>query len=314
MQLRNVTTEIAEQFTRTGTWLLAVDDVRRLLELDYVRFYQDIYNAAHRPSGTVEVSTVTAEFGPENVGELVDLLELFAGNEAERRLGDVGAFIAHPDRVSLTQRLLETAADQARNHGIDRSSFRGMLRTLGSYERARDTYFAEFFSRDAIMEDAVGRFLDGRRFELPELAARTARSVAERLFRSRILEIQTLLVDVGLELFEIAVAEGYARRPEDEFGSGEFAWEDFQEEEFNEADAGRREQRTRGRDERAQHNARAWACGVLELNVDQPDAASIRRNYKRLMLRYHPDINPRGLRTAQRINRAYALLMQHNRS
>jgi curved DNA-binding protein CbpA len=46
----------------------------------------------------------------------------------------------------------------------------------------------------------------------------------------------------------------------------------------------------------------------------EPDDGSLsvsylKAQYKALMKRYHPDVNPRGLRACQRINEAYALLL-----
>jgi curved DNA-binding protein CbpA len=43
---------------------------------------------------------------------------------------------------------------------------------------------------------------------------------------------------------------------------------------------------------------------------DQPLAAdALRRRYRELMKRYHPDVNPSGLERCKEINAAYAVLM-----
>ena len=294
MHPRAVTQEISRQFAYYGSWSLTADDVRRLLQIDHVRFYQDVYAAAREAGGTIELSSVTARFDPDKVGELVDLLELFCGREAEQEMARVGAFIPHPARVELTQTLLDCAGEQARQHRIDRPSFRGMLRVFGVYEKARDTYFSEFFSREELVQEAIRRFVQDNAFEMEQPAAETARAVVDRLFRSHILEIETLLADVGVALFEVAVEEGYAQRPEDESAEDGSAEKDYD---------------THAGDGR---HAVAWACDVLELDPQRLSVGAVKRSYKKLMLRYHPDINPRGLRTAQRINRAYTLLIQYS--
>jgi curved DNA-binding protein CbpA len=48
---------------------------------------------------------------------------------------------------------------------------------------------------------------------------------------------------------------------------------------------------------------------VLELDGRPLDVAELKRRYKRLMKRFHPDVNPGGLRRCQEINAAYALLL-----
>jgi hypothetical protein len=115
------------------------------------------------------------------------------------------------------------------------------------------------------------------------------------LFRGHVLELPTLLVRVGLRLFEIAVAAGYARRPEDEA------------EEKKRRRAGERDGASRGAV--GSTDAREWACRVLELSPRDATELTVKRQYKRLMLRFHPDVNPRGLRKAQELNQAYALLL-----
>ena len=47
----------------------------------------------------------------------------------------------------------------------------------------------------------------------------------------------------------------------------------------------------------------------LEPDAGPLSAARLRAQYKELMKRYHPDVNPQGLRACQRINEAYSLLL-----
>lgn len=293
VDMNAVLKEISRQFRETGSWSISADRVRELLNLDTADFYQEIYSAARRPGGTVETRTTTQVFGPEEVGELVGLVELFAPRRVEAAFAELGAFVPQEDRVALTQTLLDTAADLAEEHRIDAESFRGMLRTLGNYEAARDRYFAEFFSREELIRRSACAFVEPRRYRVPELAAESARRVLDRLFRSRIVELESVLVRVGLELFEIACAAGYAERPEERR---------------------RREEEERRREEAHQGAEQStasleWACEVFGLTPRELKADTVRREYKKLMLRYHPDINPGGLRRAQHINQAYGLLM-----
>ena len=325
-QIHQITDEMARQFRESGTWRLRADDIRRLLGLDHAAFYQRVYEAAHRRGGTVEVSTATQTFDPGAAGELVGLLELFAGSEAEIALARLGAFLPHEYRVELTRTLLETAHEWAGRHRVDAATFRQMVRTFGSYERARDIYFAEFFSQDELLQEAATRFAEAFPVGLPELGRRTAAAVLERLFRSHILEIQTVLASVGVRLFEIAVEEGFARRPEDEY----FEWEAGFGGDRGAGAGGTGGAWSAGDRARADHSAGAsggpyaddagadgpasrvaWACSILEIDPRSVTVAAVKRSYKKLMLRYHPDVNPRGLRIAQRVNRAYSVLLDN---
>ncbi|NBC28431.1 MAG: DnaJ domain-containing protein [Spirochaetes bacterium] len=285
-----VLASIRDQFAERGEWRLSTDTVRALLGLDHATFYPKVYAAAQRSGGMVELSTVTQTFTTENVGELVELLEIFVDRRAEPALTRIGAFLPQELRVELTARLLETARDRAKDHRVDPDEFREMLRARRGYEAARDLYLSHHFSRAGLIAESVERFLRDHSFDVRELAAHAAGRVLERLFRSHIVEIPTLLVGVGVRLFEMALASGYAKRPEDEAA-----------EEASQRGPG---------DQASSPELRTQACRVLELEPQEANEDAIKRQYKRLMLRFHPDLNPRGLRKAQQLNEAYALLLE----
>lgn len=260
-----------------------------MLDLDHTEFYRRVYEAVQRPGGTVEYGTLTQTFNQESVGELVELLELFAGSRAEEAFTEFGAFIPHPLRVELTSLLFETARLESREHSVDADAFRAMLRTFGTYESARDTYLNEYFTLDRVVRSTCERFVRDRGFRSPALALQSSAAALTRLFDSHLLELQTVFVTVALALFDIAVEAGYARRQEEDSSDTE-----------NERENGDTE------------SLRSWACSVLELSPGTNDARVIKRAYKRLMLRYHPDVNPRGLHKAKEINRAYSIVLAKN--
>ncbi|TVQ23752.1 MAG: hypothetical protein EA383_13360 [Spirochaetaceae bacterium] len=170
-----------------------------------------------------------------------------------------------------------------------------MLRTFRSYESAREIYFAEYFSEQQIIRSASERFAQDRTFRFPDLAFQNAVDVLERLFSRRILELETVLWSIGAALFEIAVAAGYARRSGEDYNTG------------GRADDG---ESTAGRLDHEADRLESWAYSVLELDPERSDMSMIKRAYKGLMLRYHPDVNPRGLDKAKEINRAYSVLLE----
>ena len=306
--LRNIET----QFERAKSWSIEAERIPDLLDIDPVVFYRSLYSAADRPGGTVEHGTMTRTFGPDSAGELVDVLELVAGERAERELTDLGAFLPHPLRVELISQLFETTHEWIRAHTPDLETFRAMLRTFGGYERARDCYLAEFFSRAELIDAAARTFVESRSFRNAELAVQTASNVLQRLFRSHIVELSSLFGAIGAALFEAAVESGFARRPEDEYrfdrngdrrsGAGAAAGEER-------SGAGRTADPTH-----AGESELAWAREVMGLTGMPADFRTVQRRYKQLMLRYHPDMNPAGLRVAQRINSAYGILLAACRS
>jgi len=54
---------------------------------------------------------------------------------------------------------------------------------------------------------------------------------------------------------------------------------------------------------------RTWAREVMGLDGQSYSAADLRRQYRRLMMHYHPDVDPSGLERCKDINAAYAILI-----
>jgi hypothetical protein len=219
---------ILAQQRETGAWELSADTVRQLLGIDHADFYRRIYEEAMRGNRMVDLSMTTARFRQENVGELVTLLELFEG----------------------------TNADTAREYV-----------ELAGYPE-------------------------------PELAAANVYDLLEHYFSRHVLERETVLAAVCISLFEIAVEVGAVRRPEEEWAE--------KERRGNGERRGAGEQ-ARGRSAAPHRRARE----VMELEPDDGALSTsyLKAQYKALMKRYHPDVNPRGLRACQRINEAYSLLL-----
>lgn len=281
----SITQDIAQQYRRTGTWRIPADRMPLLLGINATDFYQQLYLASNRPGGTIEAGTITRTFGPRCVGEFVDVLELFCPTAAEAALYELGVFLPHHDRIELSAHFFERVAADSRAHTIDFEAFHGMLRHLPDFERARDAYFKEFFPLGSLIERTVSDFVRGREFRVPDLAARTASEVLERMCRSRAMEISRLLFFIGDNLYGFAVERGYADSPH--------------------ADSEQSSCKECVLEERLE-----WACEVMGVSANELNTPALKRRYKTLMLRYHPDVNPAGHRVAQQINSAYALLTE----
>lgn len=70
---------------------------------------------------------------------------------------------------------------------------------------------------------------------------------------------------------------------------------------------GAREQPSAGSQRRA--DRRAWAREVMGVDGMTCSAEDLRLLYRKLMMRYHPDVDPRGLERCKDVNAAYALLI-----
>jgi len=280
-----------------GEWTLSSDEIRDLLGIESADFYRRIYAADQSAQPLVGLSAAVELFSQENIWEFVALVELFCGGGAELLLEEAGVFFTHPEQLEIMGTLVAVASEAVRRHGVDREQFSAMLLALGSYERARRCYLEEHFALEGLIDAAVEQYLEGRRFGIPGLARKNVRRLLLYFLQKHVLEPKTLFARVRAALFEQAVREGYARAPgAQRRGAGRAAG----------AGAG--------------DQGRAGAAGpvqpplerarqVMELGGSPFSLPDLKRQYKRLMKRYHPDLNPAGLRRCQEINAAYALLL-----
>jgi hypothetical protein len=304
---------IRTQLEQHGRWELSADAVRELLGIDHATFYRRLYEEAMRGNPMIDVSAATARFEQDDVGALVSLLELFEGRRAELELEAAGIFFSHEARFEITSRFLRIAGETARAHGVDRRDFEAMLARRGTYRKARDTYLATHFSIPELIAAAAREYVAARGFPHAGVAEANVRYLLEQYVDRHVLERETVLAAVCVELFAIAVEQGYARSPEEEWAEAERERRE-QEARDRAGTDGHREAGGRGGAGGRAGRRRAaepvvWAREVMELDGMRVDRAGLKAQYKRLMKRYHPDVNPGGLRACQRINEAYSLLL-----
>ena len=331
--MKDITDSILAQQRETGAWQLSADTVRELLGMDHADFYRRIYEEATRGNRMVQLGMTTARFRQENVGELVTLLELFEGPVAERQLEREGIFFSHETRFEITGLLLRRAGAAASAHAVDRGTFEAMIDRLGSYRRARGRYLDEYFSMADLIADTAREYVKLAGYPDPELAEANVRDLLEHYFARHVLERETVLAAVCVELFEIALEAGAVRRPEEEWAQEQRERRERDRrdrERFGDGDGGDRRHAPGGGDRRrndaggrasgggnhgggrgptADPHRRAREVMELERDAGPLSAARLRAQYKELMKRYHPDVNPQGLRACQRINEAYSLLL-----
>ncbi len=266
-------------------WRLSGEEVRTLLGVESAAFLRALYREELAGNPLLGLRTASDSFSQDSAGELVALVELFCGAESEGQLRRSGIFLSHPDQLEVIDTFLEVTAEAIRNHPLEAEQFAAMLRTFGAFEKARRVYLEEHFSLPDLIRQAAERYCSAHSFELAELARANAERVVGYFFQKHVLEPWTVFAALNARLLQEAVRLGYARpRPEE---GGEEA----------RPAAGCRESRL----QRARR--------VMELGGQALSLPLVKRQYKRLMKRYHPDVNPAGLQRCQEINAAYSLLL-----
>ena len=268
-------------------WSLGAADIRDLLGVTAEDFYRRIYAAESGDHPLISLSAATGTYGQENIWEFVALIELFCGGETETRLEQAGIFFSHSEQLEILGVFLAEAVVAIRRHNLNIEEFSAMLRTFGSYERARDVYLEEHFPLTGLIDRAAALYCGDRSFGIPELAETNVKRLLRFFFQKHVLEIRSIFAVLIEYLLQQAIAEGYAAEQAD--------------------DRRKREQTGAGVPDRS--SVLQKARKTMNLERKALTLPLLKAQYKRLMKIYHPDINPKGLRRCQEITAAYSLLL-----
>ena len=256
-----------------GTWRIATDRVMSLLSVDPAEFYRVLYSVRDR----ICLSDAIDGFTPDNVGDLVTVLERMHGASVETAFREASLFLAHGSRIDLMECFLSVVQGAAAGHSLRRAEFEAMLRTIGDFDGAVGAYLNDSFSLDLLFSRTCERFDPGSRKDA--VSRRLLQSYLESLFSRHVLDVRTVFGAIVRRLRDLAIEGGFFDRETD-------AAEDTAE--MGELDRART---------------------ALGLQGKGAGRKVLRRRYRELMKLYHPDVNPRGLERCKEINNAYSLLL-----
>lgn len=276
--------ELSARAADDGRWTIRIDELSDLTGVPQT----ELFSAAYRLGDKVTFSDAVDGFTDETAGELLTLLEEFYNADVEAALTDYGVFIPHDRRLDLMANFLALIQHQASNHTIDQDTFLAMLLHFKSFEESFRTYVEEFFEIETAMGQAAEYYRSS--YELPVAAMHAALNYLRLLFVRKVLQIRGLFVSLRNQLAELARAHGFMGRRRERY----YTYEEP------------------GPDEPAVTGGRAVqeALATMQLRKDELSRERLKQQYKHLMKRYHPDINPRGLEMSKRITSSYSLLLQ----
>lgn len=280
--LTDLVTEIRRQEAVGHAWELAPRDLQRFLDLTPEQYYQAIYAAQVKGHPLISLDLATERFSRDSVLPLVSLLEHLCGAEAESALERAGIFFSHDQQAEITAGFLDAAAGTVAAHEFQDEEFTAMLRVFGGVARARQTYLDHYFDLDEMRRGAAFRYCAARVFTIPELALRNAEGVLRHLFAKHVLRADSIFGSLHEAFLAAAARAGFADEPP------------------------RRERRS---PPDSATTATEQARRAMGLGAEPLTLGRIKSRYKHLMKRFHPDVNPHGLRRCQEINAAYSTLV-----
>jgi hypothetical protein len=271
--------ELQEQCEYESRWSIRSDKLEEFY--DSVELYRSAYQ-------TEQISV--NEYGPENAGELVVLVGQITERDYRDEFRDAGLYLTYDDRIELTGRFVRTIKNAVVLHTPEPETFRAMLRDFKRYDESVLIYQQTFFDTDRLASKCATEYAEIRFPDADSAAAQalvvTVSVYLKLLLQRHVVELEALAPALFDILRTVALHEGVLRK-------------------------GRRAEEAHARGEGATpgvESERAAALRVLGLS-GEPSKQELQSAYRSLMRSYHPDVNPKGLETAKRINHAYGVLV-----
>lgn len=279
-ELATLAQRISALADAAGGWFISSDEVAGIMGIEQVRFWRAVHEVRDRISFYEAIDGWTQE----TVGELVTVLEQLVGAGPEEQMSRAGLFMPYALGIDLAEEFLFRAQRFSAGHEIRTEELGAMLRHTGSVHAAITIYFNTYVDIDALLEGCAESFriLQG----MPLLGRSTAARHLRILLARHILDRQSLFVELQERLRLAAALLGYMD-PEDRARADESAKPPQSRESVR----------------------RAWARKVMGFDGSAIAPDDLRARYRQLMMRHHPDVDPRGLERCKDVNVAYSLLI-----
>lgn len=222
-----------------------------------------------RSSSGSGFSEIPEYFTEDNTHELIDLLEHSGLEDPVTRLERAGLHFSSRTLFDLQEFFVSVTLNHILSHKVDDDLLETSLSGCMDPDDGYRFYMDASFDRDQLKNRAVSLFLEYRKLEKHALSRSLLLSFLDRSFRTGHLQWDVLFEHCFDELFPARY-----RAPREINLSPE----------LREA--------------------------LQELELDHvPELENLKKQFRALMFKYHPDRNPEGSEKTRRINTSYSLLL-----
>ncbi|MCB1138459.1 MAG: J domain-containing protein [Leptospiraceae bacterium] len=222
-----------------------------------------------RSSAGSGFSEIPEDFTEQNTHELIDLLEHCGLEDPLGRLEKAGLHFSSRTLIDLQEFFVSVTLNHILSHTVDVDLLDTSLSGCMNPEDGYRFYMDATFDRDQLKSRAVSLFLDYRSLENHALSRWLLLTYLDRSFRTGYLQWDVLFEHCFDDLF-----------PDRRHAPRQLSLDP----ELQEA--------------------------LQELELDYvPELEQLKKQFRALMFKYHPDRNPDGLEKTRRINSSYSLLL-----
>jgi len=265
--------EEIESMTEGDKWTLSLDSVLAILGVSREELYRSQYAKRKRHGMNLD------GFGPDNVGRLLEMLAEYGYRDAPEHFQRAGVYFS-PDLLQEWQEFfLSVTSARLMGHMVDRDELENALSACRNPIDGLDFYCETRFRLEDLVRFASSLFLRKHGIEHHSLSAHTLDNFVLHMYGRRILKREDLFATLRELLIEKGLEWGFLRASD-------------------------------VRKTNPLPPDLAMALGSLEMPTDEiPGSDRLKRQYRTLLKRYHPDVNPSGLEKTREINTAYTFVI-----
>ena len=266
-------------------WEIPLDFVLNLLETSREDFYRYVY--AQREIGNWTEHMPEA-FGPGNTEDLVAFLEHQGLDQAGASFHEAGFYFTEDHLLAWLEFFHSVTLSRMQSHTVDAELLETAMAGCRFFSDAVEFYGHCKFDTNECIGFAVELFLKQRNIERHHLSRAALHDFLRRQIHQRNLIWEDLYRSMFNQLRENAIRQGFAAAEDigETFGPG--------------GDAILADPQLTG------------ALRVLEMPANRlPDRESLKKSYRTLLKRFHPDVNPQGQEKTRELIAAYSLIVSH---
>ncbi|MBI3395602.1 MAG: J domain-containing protein [Spirochaetia bacterium] len=265
-----------ESITEGNRWSMELDDVLMYTQVSR----EDVMRAVYAMRRTGTLTRQWEHFSADNVDDLVFILSECGYPDAPRMFRQRGYFLNEKDHEELLEVFISVTVSRMKSRAVDRDQLEIAIAGSRDFHAAAEFYCHSVFSTEEMINFAVSVFVHKRGIEDCFMARTTAGGYLRGEFHRRSLRWEDIFAAIFDDLRAKAVfwnlTPGMEAPPVDMVLSKET---------------------------RKALSEMGFPTEVL------PSPQELKTRYRKLVKKYHPDVNPEGLEKTRTLNACYSHLI-----
>lgn len=274
--LAKILNEIERNLEADGSWVLSAENAGKITGCINADLYSRLYQIREKHG----LELVTDEFSNETAAELLLFLELGGLGKAEEFLVKAGFYLNYKMQTEVYNSFISVIRRKIESHTINFNQFINLNQKNGDPRITVNIYLDKNFDRESLVHSACCEYAEAGNFAYPESAVRSAEDYLRLLFIRHIISWEQFFYKIISELLDFYYS---VCSTESRDGSG-----------FNDIPEIVRK-----------------AMKIFGISDRQMARDIIRKKYRELIKKIHPDINKAGEEQTKQLIKAYAVLSSY---